>query len=43
MNNVEGMKGIVWAVFYHSLSTDDIPQHSFSPLAKDHGASINVL
>ena len=31
VNNVEGMKGAVWAVFYHSLSTDDNPQHQFCP------------
>ena len=31
MNDVEGMKGAVWAVFYHSLSTDDNPQHQFFP------------
>ena len=31
VNNVEGMKGAVWALFYHSLSTDDNPQHQFWP------------
>ena len=31
LNNVEGMKGAVWAGFYHSLSTDDNPQHQFCP------------
>ena len=31
MNNVEGVKGAVWAFFYHSLSTDDNPQHQFCP------------
>ena len=30
-NNVEGMKGAVWEVSYHSLSTDDNLQHQFSP------------
>ena len=31
VNNVEGMKGAVWAVIYHSLSTDDYPQNQFFP------------
>ena len=31
VNNVERMKGAVWAVFYHSLSTDDNPHHQFCP------------
>ena len=34
VNNVEGMKGAVRAVFYHSLSTDNNLQHQFCPTSE---------
>ena len=30
-NDIEGMKKALWAIFYHSLSTDENPQHHFCP------------
>ena len=30
-NDPEGMKKAVWAIFYHSVSTDTSPQHHFCP------------
>ena len=30
-NDVEGTKKAVWAIFYHSLSTEENPQHHFCP------------
>ena len=32
---LEGMEKAIWAVFYHSVSTDNNPQHQYCPLGKD--------
>ena len=34
-NNLTGMKKACWAVFYHSLSTDERPQHHCCPEGAD--------
>lgn len=30
-NDKEGMKSAIWAIFYHSTSSDDNPQHDYCP------------
>ena len=30
-NDLEGMKKVVWAQYYHSISTDEDPQHQYCP------------
>ena len=36
------IKDALWAVFYHSQSTDSMPQHQFVPVGSSLGASIIV-
>ena len=38
-NDLEGMQRAVWAVYYHSLSTDEKPQHDFALLVKNPGVN----
>lgn len=35
VGDLEGMKRACWAVFYHSISTDDNPQHHCCPEGAD--------
>ena len=30
-DSIEGMRNAIWATFYHKISTDEHPQHSFCP------------
>lgn len=34
-NDLKGMECAVWAVFYHSISTDDHPQHQYCTEGKE--------
>ena len=34
-HNIEGMEQAIWAIFYHSVSTDEHPQHDFCPIGPD--------
>ena len=35
VGDLEGMKKACWAVYYHSVSTDDKPQHQYCPTGAD--------
>lgn len=34
-DSLEKMKAEIWAVFYHNISTDENPQHSYCPAGKE--------
>ena len=34
-NDLDGMERAIWAIFYHSVSTDDNPQHQYCPQGVD--------
>ncbi|GFU17560.1 uncharacterized protein TNCV_2946771 [Trichonephila clavipes] len=43
-SSVQNMRQAIWAIFLHMLSTDEYPQHGFSPIGeKIHGVDLKRL
>lgn len=40
--DLSSMREAVWAIYFHMISTDDVPNHSFCPEEKDTWCSFNL-
>lgn len=41
VRDVEKMSEAVWAIYYHTISTDEKPQHSYCPKGKESWCNYN--
>ena len=41
VQDIEKMKNAVWAIYYHSISTDKKPQHQHCPTGKESWCKYN--
>ncbi|GFX87126.1 uncharacterized protein TNCV_2151791 [Trichonephila clavipes] len=41
LSSVEDMKRAIWAIYFHTLSTEDNPQHALCPLGEDSWCGYN--